>query len=66
MGYFAVVAMFITAHYFSSRELTIPLIFSTLEIIISLRMFVRNVVFGFNFYYEIKEVFSRFASIFNI
>lgn len=66
IGYCAVIIMFIAVHYFSSRELTIPLIFSTLEIIISLRLFMRSIVFGFNFYYEIKEVFARFASIFNI
>jgi ABC-type multidrug transport system fused ATPase/permease subunit len=51
LGYFAVIGMFITVHYFSSTELTIPLIFSTLEIIIGIRMFIRSIVSGFNFYY---------------
>jgi len=26
----------------------------------------RNFTYGFNFYYELKEVFGRFANIFNI
>ena len=57
--------MFVVAHYVQT-DLTLSKIFSTLDIIINFRLSIIMLVFGLGFYYEVKVVFERFASIFNI
>ena len=57
--------MFVAAHY-AQIDLTLSKIFSTLDIIISFKISIFIFAFGLGFYYEVKVVFERFASIFNI
>ena len=52
--------------YYVHGTLEWPLMFSTLEIMMSLRMSTLLLIMGVSFYYEVKVVFERFASIFNI
>jgi hypothetical protein len=57
--------MFLAAHYFTDN-LTIPIIFSSLEIFVSIKASVYTLSVGLGFYYEIQVVFARFASVFNM
>lgn len=59
------VIMFVVAHY-ANTELSFAKIFSTLEIMTSLRLYTFLMVLALGLYYELKVVFDRFASIFNI
>jgi len=57
--------MFVAAHY-AQTDLTLSKIFSTLDIIIHFKISIFIFATGLGFYYEVKVVFERFASIFNI
>jgi hypothetical protein len=56
--------MFVVAS--KTTGLNLAKIFSVLEITTTLKMTILLVVLGVGLYYEIKVVFSRFASIFNL
>ena len=58
--------MFILADTIGPKGLTFALIFSTLEIFSSVRRSLTWLNIGVGLYFEIKVVFGRFASIFNI
>ena len=57
--------MFVAAHY-AQTDLTLSKIFSTFDIIINFKLAIFILATGLGFYYEVKVVFERFASIFNI
>lgn len=57
--------MYIVAHY-AGTHLSIPKIFSTLEVIFAFKYSIFMLGVGLGFYYEVKVVFERFASIFSI
>jgi hypothetical protein len=57
--------MFISAHY-ANTGLTMAKIFSVIEMVITFRFYILMLCIGLGFYYEAKQVFGRFASIFNI
>jgi len=57
--------MFLIVHY-TETDLTLAKIFSTLDVIVSFKIAIYMLVTGLGFYYEVKVVFKRFASIFNI
>ena len=65
IGLCSVLVMFVAAHY-AQTDLTLSKIFSTLDIIINFKLSIFMFVSGLGFYYEVKVVFERFASIFNI
>lgn len=52
--------------YYIHGALPWPLMFSALEIMVSLRLSTLLLIMGVSFYYEVKVVFERFASVFNI
>jgi hypothetical protein len=64
-GYVSSLIMFILASTVNN-DLTFAIIFSTLEMIASLKINTTQFVSGVGLYYEIKVVFTRFASIFNV
>lgn len=68
LGYFisfiASLVMIIVAYYLAGIDF--PKIFSVLEIMSSLKVNVLMFVLGMGLYYEIKVIFARFASIFNL
>ena len=57
--------MFIMTAYLNN-SLTVPVIFSILEIMATLKRNLLLVNMGTGLYYELKVVFGRFASVFNI
>jgi hypothetical protein len=57
--------MYLVAHY-TGTGLTMPKIFSTLEVIFAFKYSIFMLGVGLGFYYEVKVVFQRFASIFSI
>jgi hypothetical protein len=57
--------MFLVAHY-SGTDLAITKIFSSLEIIFSLKFAIYMFNNALDFYYQIKVTFERFVNIFNI
>jgi hypothetical protein len=57
--------MYVVAHY-AGTDLTMAKIFSSLEIIFSLKFGIIMLSNGLDFYYQIKVTFERFANIFNI
>jgi len=65
IGFWASLVMFVVAHYIQT-VLTLSKIFSTLDIIINFKQSLAYMTIGLGFYYEVKVVFERFASIFNI
>ena len=65
IGFWAVLVMFVATHY-AQTDLTLSQIFSTLDIIINFKVAIFIFDIGLDFYYEVKVVFARFASIFNI
>jgi len=65
IGLWASLVIFVAAHYVQT-ELTLSKIFSTLDIIINFKMSISILASGLGFYYEVKVVFERFASVFNI
>ena len=65
IGFCSSLVMFVAAHY-AQTDLTFPKIFSTLEIITNFKQSISTFSRGISFYYEVRVVFERFASIFNI
>lgn len=69
LGNFVVVAsalvMYVVAHYVGIG-LTTAKIFSSLEVIFAFKFSIFMLSIGLGFYYEVKVVFGRFASIFAI
>ena len=57
--------MFVLTAYLND-SLTVPVIFSILEIMATLKRNLLLVNMGTGLYYELKVVFGRFASVFNI
>lgn len=57
--------MYVVAHY-AGTGLSTAKIFSSLEVIFSFKFSIFMLSLGFGFYYEVKVVFTRFASIFNM
>jgi hypothetical protein len=55
----------VVAHYMKTG-LSTPKIFSTIEVIFSFKFSLFMLTLGLGFYYEVKVVLGRFASIFNI
>ena len=58
--------MFIVAYNTDKDKLNFAIIFSTLEIFSSVRRNLALLNIGVGLYFEMKVVFGRFASIFNI
>ena len=58
--------MFLVAYSTDRDKLNFAIIFSTLEIFSSVRRNLALLNIGVGLYFEIKVVFGRFASIFNI
>lgn len=57
--------MYFTSHY-ANIDLDLAKIFSCLEVIFSFRYSIFMLIIGVGFYYEVKVVFCRFATIFSI
>jgi hypothetical protein len=57
--------MFTVAHY-AGTDLNMAKMFSSLEIMFSLKMATYSFSCALDFYYQIKVTFERFANIFNI
>ncbi len=57
--------MFIASHYAEGR-LTTALIFSTLELMVFLRLNIFFFAIGVGFLYELNVIFERFVNVLNI
>jgi hypothetical protein len=57
--------MYVVAHYIGTG-LNMAKIFSSIEVIFSFKFSIYMLSMGLGFYYEVKVVLGRFASIFNI
>jgi len=65
IGLWSSFVMFVAAHY-AQTDLTLSKIFSTLDIIINFKLSIFLLASALGFYFEVKVVFERFASIFNV
>jgi len=57
--------MFVTEHY-ATGKLSTALIFSTLELMVFLRLNIFFFSIGVGFLYELNVIFERFINVFNI
>jgi hypothetical protein len=57
--------MFVTEHY-ATGKLSTALIFSTLELMVFLRLNIFFFSIGVGFLYELNVIFGRFINVFNI
>jgi len=57
--------IYVVAHY-TGTGLSMPKIFSTIEVIFAFKFSIFMMSLALGFYYEVNIVFERFASIFNI
>jgi hypothetical protein len=58
-------AMFLTVHYVTEK-LSTALIFSTLELMVFLRLNIFFFSIGIGFLYELNVIFERFVNVFSI
>jgi hypothetical protein len=56
---------YVVAHY-AGNQLSMAKIFSSLEVIFAFKFSIFMMGMGLSFFYEVKVVFERFASIFKI
>jgi glycerol-3-phosphate acyltransferase PlsY len=64
ISFFASLVMIVIAYYVAGIDFT--KIFSVLEIMSSLKANVLMFTLGMGLYYELKVIFGRFASVFNL